>query len=201
MIVVPGGGRTDKTIEALDREQPLAPATAHIACALAQDQTGLILCDVAFSDRLTACETVTECVRALDAGQVAVLLPSRLIKDLDPVDKTWDVTSDAVAAWVGWLVHAPRLAILTDVDGVFEAGRVGESDHLISHISHDDLLAMGHTSIDKCAAAFIRAHSIEAAVLNGTHPDRLRQWIARSDITGTIIGCDPGKDGLRRVSA
>lgn len=192
VIVVPGGGRTDKTIEALDREQPLAPDTAHRACALAQDQTGLILCDPGFSDQLVPCDTITGCIAALDAGKVAVLLPSRIILDLDPVEKTWDITSDAVAAWVAWLVHASRLSILTDVDGIYADGHVGEANHLIRRIGYQGLLAMGHTSIDKCAAAFIARHGIEGSVLNGAFPDRLGEWLNDRQVCGTCIGEEAG---------
>ncbi len=187
VIVVPGGGRTDKTLEELDRQQPLAPDTAHRACALAQDQTGLILADPAFSTEVVACETLGKCMRALRERCVPVLLPSRLLFDLDPVEKTWDVTSDAVAAWVAWLVGAPRVAILTDVDGIYRGGRVGSERDLIAEIDYDALQSMGHTSIDKSAVAFIAAQKIEAVVLNGAHPERLKAWMCHRPTRATKI--------------
>ncbi len=56
VFVVPGGGPTDKAIEAIDQRHSLAPDTHHRACARAQDQTGLMICDPAFSRILTPCE-------------------------------------------------------------------------------------------------------------------------------------------------
>lgn len=187
LLVIPGGGRPDKAIEEIDREQPLAPETAHRATAMAQDQTGLILCDRSFSAKLRPCETLRECSVALDCGQVPVLLPARLLMDLDPVAMTWDVTSDAVAAWFAWLVDAPRIAILTDVDGVYRTGRIGVESELIRHIAPRDLLGMGHTSIDRCAAAWISDKDLEAAVINGRHPERLRHWLQGEAFVGTRI--------------
>ncbi|MCJ9669031.1 MULTISPECIES: aspartate kinase [unclassified Neorhizobium] len=187
LIVIPGGGRPDKAIEEIDREQPLAPETAHRATAMAQDQTGLILCDRGFSGKLQPCETLRECRIALDAGRVPVLLPARLLMDLDPVAMTWDVTSDAVAAWFAWLVDATRIAILTDVDGVYRAGCIGVESDLIRNIAPTDLLEMGHTSVDRCAAAWISDKDLEAAVINGRHPERLRHWLGGETFVGTHI--------------
>jgi|GEM_PF-62333 len=187
ILVVPGGGRPDKAIEAIDREWPLASDTAHRACALAQDQTGLILADPGIAGGTVACATVGQCLAALAAGSLPILLPSRLIFAAEPVEPSWDVTSDAVGAWVTWLLGAGRYAILTDVDGVYAAGRVGEPEHLLAEIAAEDLAAMGHTSVDACAAAFIAAKGIEAAVLNGRHPERVVDWVERRPCRGTLI--------------
>ena len=188
ILIVPGGGRTDKVIEAIDQEQALASDTAHRACALAQDQTGLILCDPSFSRDLIACEKLGKCRAVLARQRIPVLLPSRLLFDLDPVERSWAVTSDAVAAWVAWLVGAGRFAVLTDVDGVYREGHVGDPAWLLDHIGFEALRRMGHTSIDACAADFIATHRIDAAVINGLHPERVTAWCMGERTTATIIG-------------
>lgn len=196
MLVVPGGGRPDKTIEAIDRELSLEAETAHDATALAQDQTGMILCDRAFSTAFRACRTLRECRAALKDRLVPVLLPSRLLTDLDPVAMTWDITSDAVAAWCAWLVDAPRLAILTDIDGIYEPGSVGVEGARIEEIAPVDLVSMGTTSVDRCAVAWIGDKAIETVVLNGRHPERLRQWLLRQPFIGTLVS----NDSVRRMA-
>ncbi|MGF6227984.1 aspartokinase-like uncharacterized kinase [Inquilinus ginsengisoli] len=187
ILVVPGGGRPDKEIEAIDRERPLAPLTAHRACALAQDQTGLILADPGLASGTVACATVGGCLAALAERTLPILLPSDLIFTADPVEPSWDVTSDAIGAWVAWLLRADRYAVVTDVDGVYSAGGVGDPEHLMTEIAAEDLAVMGHTSVDACAAAFIAANALEAAVLNGRHPDRVVDWIERRPCRGTVI--------------
>lgn len=187
LLVVPGGGRPDKAIEAIDRERSLAPGTAHRACALAQDQTGLILADPAIAPGTEACATVGRCLAALGERRLPILLPSRLIFTAEPVEPSWDVTSDAIGAWVAWLLGAERYLVLTDVDGVHAAGHIGEPEHLLPEIAASDLAAMGHTSVDACAAAFIAARGIEAAVLNGRHPERVVDWIECRPCRGTLI--------------
>ena len=187
IIVIPDGGRTNRVVRAIDREQSLAADTTHRAGALAQDQTGLLLADPSFSDSLVACKTLASCRSAVDRGRAAVLLPSRLLFDLDPIEKTLDVTSDAVAAWLAWLVAARRLAVLTDVDGVFAGGKIGSRAHLIRQVPADRLSTMGHTVIDSCAAAFLEARRMDCTILNGNFPDRLMAWAQGGSVVGTIV--------------
>ncbi|WP_018099376.1 hypothetical protein [Sinorhizobium meliloti] len=186
-LVVPGGGLPDKAIEAVDSSHPLADFTAHHACALAQDQTGYMLADPAFSSGLVTCSTLGECRTALSLDKIPVLLPSRILFAVDPVEWSWEVTSDSVAAWVAWLTDTPRLAILTDVDGVYRNASINEASSLISEIDANDLAELGHTSVDACAAHFIARRGLSGVVLNGAHPSRLRDWIEGRHFLGTRI--------------
>lgn len=187
VLVIPGGGPTDKTIEALDARHPYAPDTHHRACARAQDQTGLMISDPVFSDALHPCETLEEVRAALDDKKVAVLLPSRLIFDLDPFERTWEITSDAMAAWFAWLVHAKQLVILTNVAGVFADGRIDSPEALIREISATDLMELGHTAVDACTAPFLAATRIDCWVLDGDKPERLVEALSGKSPTGTFI--------------
>ena len=37
----------------------------------------------------------------------------------DPLEKSWDVTSDSIAAYIANLLQAQKLLLVTDVDGIF----------------------------------------------------------------------------------
>ncbi|MEZ2127908.1 aspartate kinase [Sinorhizobium sp. CB9] len=191
ILIVPGGGIPDKAIEAVDATHPLAPFTAHHACALAQDQTAYMLSDPALSSNLVACSTLGECRLRLREGKLPVLLPSKILFALDPVEWSWDITSDAIAAWIAWLTDTPKLAILTDVDGVYRNAATDDPTALITEIRSDELARLGHTSIDACAAHFMSQRGISGVVLNGTHPYRLRDWLEERRVTGTRITSIP----------
>lgn len=188
LLVVPGGGPTDNTIEALDRTYTFHPDTHHRACARAQDQTGLMLCDPSLSAALAPCETLEEVRHALDAGRVAVLIPSRLIFLLDPFERSWEITSDAMAAYFAWLVGCPQVLVLTDVDGVYAEGRVGDPDRLVERLTAVELAQMGHTSVDACTGGFLHEHGLTAWVLNGQHPERLGAALRGEPVLGTFVG-------------
>src|SRR5687767_11666430 len=133
LLIIPGGGPTDKSIEAIDREAPLARDTHHRACALAQDQTGLIICDSAFGRSLRPCDNLEEARNIARGGATPVLLPSRIMFAVDPFERSWEITSDAIAIWFAWLVGAPGAVILTDVDGILDPA-AGAEGRLIRKI-------------------------------------------------------------------
>jgi 5-(aminomethyl)-3-furanmethanol phosphate kinase len=187
VLVIPGGGPTDKTIEKIDRRAALAPATHHRACARAQDQTGLIICDPAFSRVLSACETLEEARSIAATGRIPVLLPSKLIFDIDPFEKTWDITSDGVALWFAWLLNAPLTAVLTNVDGIFEPGADFASTAPVSSISATRLRDWGDTAVDKCVPEFAAYRKLRTWVGHGGYSDRLPAALTGRKTIGTFI--------------
>jgi len=198
MLIVPGGGLPDKAIESVDATHPLAPFTAHHACALAQDQTGYMLADPALSTGLVSCSGLGDCRQAASEGRIPVLLPSRILFAMDPVAWSWNITSDAIAAWIAWVTDTPSLAILTDVDGVYRDARTDDPTALIAEIEAEDLVALGHTSIDACAALFMARKRISGVVVNGAHPHRLGEWLQGRPVRATRIAV-PGRSHVTQA--
>ncbi|WP_037390182.1 aspartate kinase [Sinorhizobium americanum] len=197
MLIVPGGGILDKAIETVDEKHPLAPFTAHHACALAQDQTGYLLSDRAFSSKLVASAMLGECRSLAKDGKIPVLLPSRILFAMDPVEWSWDITSDAVAAWITWITSTPRLAILTDVDGVYRNAATHDPESLIEELGAHELAELGHTSIDVCAAHFMAVRGVSGVVINGAHPRRLTDWLEGKRVRATHILSVTTANGLK----
>jgi aspartokinase-like uncharacterized kinase len=110
MIVVPGGGPFADAVRAFDRSSPLSPAAAHWMALLAMDQYGHVLVD-----RIPGAVLVDEPGALLDcisAGRVAVLAPSRWLRSADVLPRSWEVTSDSIAAFVAGAVDAARLILV-----------------------------------------------------------------------------------------
>lgn len=187
VLVIPGGGPTDNTIERLDKTARFVPFTHHKACARAQDQTGLMICDPVFGDTFTPCQTFEEVNQATSLGKVPVLLPSYTIFANDPFERTWEITSDAMAAWYSWFVHCRNVIIITNVDGVYPTGEIGNDDSLISEITASDLIRYGHNAVDACTAPFLKENSINAWIINGSNPKRILDIIDGKKTVGTFI--------------
>ncbi len=187
VLVMPGGGPTDKTIEAIDRKKPLQALTHHRACARAQDQTGLLICDAAYSSRLVPCETLREARAIQGHRSVPVLLPSSLIFTVDPFEMSWDITSDGMAVWLAWLVGADLTAVLTDVDGIFSPGSDFTTGEPLRSIDATSLMAWGHTAVDKCVPAFLAAKGGCAWIGNGGFEERLVRALEGKPTIGTYI--------------
>ncbi len=187
ILVFPGGGPTDKTIEEINQRTPFAPETHHHACVLAQDQTGLMICDPAFGQMLTPCSTITDAMAISDGGKIPVLLPSQIVLDLNPFEKIWEITSDGMAVWLAWLLDAPMTAILTNVDGIFPPGSNFAKDKVVPYISAQELCNWGHTAVDRCVPEFISQRGGKAWVGHGGFTDRLSKALTGQPTVGTYI--------------
>jgi probable H4MPT-linked C1 transfer pathway protein len=110
LLVVPGGGPFADVVRQVDGQLQLSDATAHWMAVLAMDQYAhLIAGRLACSALVT---NVREARTVLGDGRVPVLAPSQWLREADPLPHSWDVTSDAVAAWVAGAVGARRLVLV-----------------------------------------------------------------------------------------
>jgi len=187
VMVIPGGGPTDNTIEELNARHHFHANTHHRACAKAQDQTGLMISDPVWNGEFVACETLEEVIKANDRFKVGVLLPSRLISDLDPFERTLEITSDAMSVYFSWLVSAKHTIVLTDVDGVYKDGDIGNSEKLIKEISALALEDMGHTAVDVCTPAFLKNRRMDCFVMNAQNSEFILDYVSGKDTVGTLI--------------
>ncbi len=148
LIVVPGGGEFADTVRAIDKRFNLSPAVSHRMAILGMDQYGFLLSHLLpDSCVVTRLEKVQE---PLDLGKLPVFLPSNFLLNKDPLENSWDVTSDSIAVYIAGQLHASRVLLVTDVDGVYTCDPKKFSDaKLISKLSAKELLKMNKkTSVD-----------------------------------------------------
>lgn len=187
LLVIPGGGPTDKAIEKIDQKYTLSAETHHAACARAQDQTGLMICDPIFSKYLRPCTTLAEARFISDQHLIPVLLPSQIIFTMDPFQKTWDITSDGIAVWFSWVIQSPITMVLTNVDGVFPINSDFAQAKPLQSISAQELITFGHTAVDRCVPEFILKRGGKVWVGNGMYSDRLYKALIGEETIGTFI--------------
>ncbi len=110
LLIVPGGGPFADAVRDVDRRLRLSDAAAHWMAVLAMDQHAYLI-----ADRLASAALVTsprEITSAIEAKKIPVLAPFRWLRDADPLPRSWDVTSDSIAAWVAGRVGARRLVLV-----------------------------------------------------------------------------------------
>jgi aspartokinase-like uncharacterized kinase len=108
--MVPGGGPFAEVVRKVDSQLQLSDAAAHWMAVLAMDQYAHLI-----AGRLAGSALVTnarEATTALNEGRVPVLAPSQWLREADPLPHSWDVTSDAVAAWLAGAVGARALVLV-----------------------------------------------------------------------------------------
>jgi hypothetical protein len=187
LIVVPGGGEFADTARNLDKRFNLSSAVSHRMAILGMDQYGCLLSDLLPHSSMI--NKLEDAQRILDLGKLPVFLPSNFLFSRDPLENSWEVTSDSIAVYIAGQLYASRVVLVTDVNGVYTCDPKKFSDaKLINRLSANDLLKMNkRTSVDKFLPKLLLQLQIECYVVNGFYPDRVESVLDGRDTVCTII--------------
>ncbi|HPJ31091.1 MAG TPA: uridylate kinase [Methanothrix sp.] len=179
-LVVPGGGPMADLVRRLYHEHRLSEETAHWMAILAMEEYGRFLADGTGAGMT--------CEIARTASGVEILLPYLpLMRDDRELERTWEYTSDSVAALVAARLSAD-LVKATDVDGVTLDGRIADE------ISAEELIGL-ETCIDQGSLRILMRYGRSCLILNGRDPQRFIASL-RARKGGTLIrGRGVGRSG------
>ena len=174
MLVVPGGGKFADVVREFYHNFDLSDTVAHKMAILSMDQFGLFLSSITPNSQATH---VLEEARSLSSARILpIILPSKLMFQKDPLEHSWDVTSDSIAAYIAGLLLAKKLILVTDVDGIFtEDPKKNPNARMIEKLSVNELLDWNkRTSVDKFLPRMLLKTRLDCYVVNGKHPERIK---------------------------
>jgi aspartokinase-like uncharacterized kinase len=174
MLVVPGGGKFADVVREFYHNFVLSDTVVHKMAILSMDQFGLFLSSITPNSQITY---VLEEARSLSsAGILPIILPSRLMFQKDPLEHSWNVTSDSIAAYIAGLLLAKKLILVTDVDGIFtEDPKKDPNARMIEKLSVNELLGWSkRTSVDKFLPRMLLKTRVDCYVVSGKHPERIK---------------------------
>jgi aspartokinase-like uncharacterized kinase len=187
LMVVPGGGKFADVVRDLDKRFNLPSVVSHRMAILGMDQFGLLLSDFVPNSqvirRLEAAKVTSE------AKNVPIFLPSQLMFQEDPLENSWEVTSDSIAAYLAGRLHAGKLVLVTDVDGVFTLDPKKNKDAvLIEQMSAKELYNLNkRTSVDRFLPKLLLDAQLDCYVVNGWYPERVEAVLAGQSVTCTFV--------------
>ena len=186
IAVVPGGGEFADTVRGHDKTYGLSNRVAHKMAILAMDQYGLLLSD--FAPESYASYDIEEIGNATK-GMLPIFLPSKHMFQKDPLENSWDVTSDTIAAYIASALHAKKLILVTDVDGIFsEDPKQNMNAKHIEELTAKELLSWNmRTSVDKTLPKMLLQTKLDCYVVNGRHPERILQILENRKTVCTRI--------------
>jgi len=187
IIVVPGGGRFADVVRDFDQHFTLSRSISHRMAILGMDQFGLLLSDI--TPNSYALHRLENSKRLSKAKKVPIFLPSHLMFQKDPLENSWDVTSDSIATYVASRLHIAKVLLVTDVDGIFTKDPKKHSDaKLIKEYSAEKLLKLAkRTSVDNFLPKLLLKSQIDCYVVNGKYPERLKAILAGQRTICTIV--------------
>jgi len=172
ILIVPGGSEFADTVRKFDKTYKFSNMVAHKMAILAMDQYGFFLSDI------TPNSYVSHSLKEISnpaKGTLPILLPSKLMFREDPLEHSWDVTSDTIAAYIAQLLHAEKLVLVTDVDGIFSEDPKKTLDaKMVKELSAEELLGWNRrTSVDKALPKILLQANLDCYVVNGGYPERI----------------------------
>jgi aspartokinase-like uncharacterized kinase len=187
LIVVPGGGRFADVVRDFDQRFTLSGSISHKMAIMGMDQFGLLLSNITPNSR--AFYRLENAPRLSATGKVPILLPSHLMFKKDPLENSWDVTSDSIAAYVASQLHIAKVLLVTDVDGIFTKDPKNHPDaELVTNYPAEKLLKLPErTSVDKFLPKLLLKTQIDCYVINGKHPERIEAILAGQETVCTRI--------------
>jgi len=108
--VVPGGGPFADAVRTAQGVWQFSDEVAHVMAIGAMDQFGRMLCGIEAA--AVPCATRVRIEKAWADGRLPVWLPSRVMARDRQLARSWDVTSDTVAAWLGDALGADGLLLV-----------------------------------------------------------------------------------------
>jgi aspartokinase-like uncharacterized kinase len=176
LLVVPGGAGFADAVRDADRRFSLAAASAHRMAILGMEQFGWVLSEVI--PHAVRCTELAD-LREYAGRRTAVLLPASV--PLAGLPASWQVTSDAIAAWVAGQVGAGRLVLVKALDGLFADGE------LLARLSVAELGALRPGGVDEYLPAVLEGADFETWVIGGRDPARVVELLESGTTVGTRI--------------
>lgn len=169
VMIVCGGGSFANHIRDYNNQMNFSATANHESAIMCMDIVGRLL-----ADKISDAEAVFDLnsAKALaKENKIPILLPSRLMHYLDPLEHSWNVTSDSISCYIAQILQA-KLLIATDVDGIYTRIPSAKDAKLINEISSKKLLSFGETSIDTSLSELLLEFGSDCYVVNGKYPER-----------------------------
>jgi 5-(aminomethyl)-3-furanmethanol phosphate kinase len=139
LIVVPGGGDFADAVRTMQKKMHFDDDAAHHIALVAMEQYGLAL--AALWPRLSLTATPAAIARALRTGRVACWAPAQMAM-ASSLPKSWDVTSDSLAAWLAAQLRAEQLLVIKSAPideeadvSLLDLANAGILDRLFPHFA------------------------------------------------------------------
>jgi 5-(aminomethyl)-3-furanmethanol phosphate kinase len=186
LVVVPGGGEFADTVRKLDKQYSLDRQVSHCMAILAMDQYGLLLSDLAANCVIV--RSFDEATTASNSGKLPIFLPSQVMFQEDPLENSWEVTSDSIALYIAHKLQAEEVLLVTDVDGIYTANpKTENSATLIKEISPQEFLLKTRTAVDTALPLLLKKWHITCYVVNGFYPERVKALLEGKAAVASLI--------------
>ena len=110
IIIVPGGGPFADLVRDVDKQFNLEQEHAHNMAVLGMQQYGTLMASLC--PRLSLVSTEKEVHQCWEEGKAVIWEPYKMVYHDCTLEKSWQVTSDSLAAWLAEQLSADHLLFI-----------------------------------------------------------------------------------------
>ena len=169
MFVI-GGGEFANLIRKYDGEIGFSQDITHETAIDSMDILAKLL-----NDKLAFTEisyTIEEAISISNLNKIPIMICSDILKENEPFEHSWNVTSDSIASYIASLFNA-KLLIATNVNGIYTKDPSLSGAELIREIDVTKLLTFDESSIDLMLPTLLIEYGLDCYVVNGEYPQRV----------------------------
>ena len=173
-LIVLGGGEFANLIRKYDSEINFSQETNHWTAIDCMDIIAKLVNDKVESTKLAY--SIDDAITISDEGFTPIFVVSKFLREDDPFECSWDVTSDSIAAYISHLLNA-NLLIVTNVNGIYTQEPKEPGSTFISKIDAKTMLNFQESSIDVMLPSLLLKFGTNCYVVNGKCPERVLSLI------------------------
>lgn len=169
VLVVCGGGVFADKIREYDGELHFSNTASHKTAIQCMDIMGMLISDKV--EDSVSIYSLEDAEKAINKSKLPILMPSKLLRCIDPLEHSWKVTSDSLSFYISHLLQT-KMLIATNVDGIYTHKPSSNNAELLKTINAKKLLSFGETSVDEILPQLLLEYKSNCYVVNGKYPER-----------------------------
>lgn len=173
-LIVLGGGEFANLIRKYDSKINFSQETNHWTAIDCMDIIAKLVNDKVESTKLAY--SIDDAIAISDEGFTPIFVVSKFLREDDPFECSWDVTSDSIAAYISHRLNA-NLLIVTNVNGIYTQEPKESGSTFISKIDAKTMLNFPESSIDVMLPTLLLKFGTNCYVVNGKYPERVLSLI------------------------
>lgn len=173
-LIVLGGGEFANLIRKYDSEINFSQETNHWTAIDCMDIIAKLVNDKVESTKLAY--SIDDAIAISNEGFTPIFVVSKFLREDDPFECSWDVTSDSIAAYISHRLNA-NLLIVTNVNGIYTQEPKESGSTFISKIDAKTMLNFSESSIDVMLPTLLLKFGTNCYVVNGKYPERVLSLI------------------------
>lgn len=173
-LIVLGGGEFANLIRKYDSEINFSQETNHWTAIDCMDIIAKLVNDKVESTKLAY--SIDDAIAISNEGFTPIFVVSKFLREDDPFECSWDVTSDSIAAYISHRLNA-NLLIVTNVNGIYTQEPKEPGSTFVSKIDAKTMLNFPESSIDVMLPTLLLKFGTNCYVVNGKYPERVLSLI------------------------